>query len=104
MCNLYYLDQYRAEIFERELAEKIEAVRVAVGAIGAEKSVDEKVEEMRRAIKASLKALSERTAKLALDLAFTQIMDVHNDDAAKVRLIRYAVELCRRANDDLDVQ
>lgn len=103
MCNLYYLDQYRAEIFERKLAEKIEAVRVAVGAIGAEKSADEKGEEIRRATKASLKVLSERTAKLALDLAFMQIMDVHNDGTAKVRLVRYAVELCRKAKDDLDV-
>lgn len=103
MCDLYYLDQYRAEIFDRELAEKIEAVRVAVGAIGAEESEDGKVEEIRRATKASLKVLSERTAKLALDLAFMQIMDVHNDNAAKVRLMRYAVELCRRTKDDLDV-
>lgn len=103
MVDLYYLDQYRTEIFERELAEKIEAVRVAVGAVGAEKSVDEKVEEIRRATKTSLKALSECTAKLTLDLAFMQIMDVHNDDAAKMRLVRHAAELCLKTRDEIDV-
>lgn len=102
MCDIYYLDQFRAEIFERELTKKIEAVRVAVRAIGAEKSVDEKIEEMRCATKTSLRVLSESVAKLALDLAFTQVMNIHNDNTAKVRLIRYAVELCRKAKDDLD--
>lgn len=103
MCDLYYLDQYREEIFARKLAENIEAVRVAVGAVGAEKSVDGKVEEIRRATKTSLKALSERTAKLALDLAFIQVINVHNDNAAKKRLLRYAIELCFKTKDNLDV-
>ena len=103
MCDLYYLDQFRAEIAERDLEKKIEAVRVAVRAVGAEESVDEKIEKIRRATETSLKSLSERTAKLALDLAFIQIMDVHNDDAAKERLLRYTNELCRRAKSKIDV-
>ncbi len=81
-CDIYYLDQFRESVAEAKVAE---------------------AEELMREAKVSMKAMSERTAKLALDLAFLQIQSVHNNDAAKVRLVRYAVELCRKAKDDLNV-
>ncbi len=96
MCELYYLDQYRAAVVEAEVTDKIKAV------VNAEKVSE--AEELMREAKISMKAMSERTAKLALDLAFLQIQSVHNDGAAKERLVRYAGELCCKARNEFDVQ
>lgn len=93
MCNLYYLDQYRASAVEAEIADKVKAVVNA-------KRVDE-AEELMREGKASMKMMSERTAKLMLDLAFNKITHMH-EDAASERLIQYAGELHRKAEFDLN--
>ncbi len=81
-CDIYYLDHFREALAEKKVAE---------------------AEELMRAAKVSMKMASEHTAKLALDLAFLQIQSVHNNNVAKVRLVRYAVELCHKAKDGLDV-
>ena len=86
-CDVYYLDQFREAVADKISEENAEKVAAA--------------EELMLDAKLSMKALSERTAKFALDLAFIQIQSVHNDDTARVRLIRYAVELCRKAKDEL---
>ena len=86
MCDLFYLDHFREAVADKK-AEAEEKVAAA--------------EELMRAAKVSMKTMSERTAKLALDLAFIQIQSIHIDDMARVRLIRYGVELCRKAKDEL---
>lgn len=86
MCELFYLDHFREEVADK----KAEAEKKVAAA-----------EDLMRDAKVSMKTMSERTAKLALDLAFIQIQSIHNDDMARVRLIRYAVELCRKAKDEL---
>ena len=93
MCELYYLDQYRASVAEAEIADKVKAVVNA-------KRVDE-AEELMQEAKVSMRMLSERTAKLMLDLAFNKITHM-NDDPASERLIRYAGELHLKAKFDLD--
>lgn len=86
-CNIYYLDQFRETIAEK----KAEAVKTKIA----------DAEELMQEAKVSMKILSERTAKLMLDLAFNKIMYI--DDATKERLVRYADELCCKAKDDLNV-
>ena len=93
MCELYYLDQYREAADEAEIVDKVKAVVNA-------KRADE-AEELMQEAKVSMRMLSERTAKLMLDLAFNKITHMH-DDAASERLIRYAGELHFKAKFDLD--
>lgn len=87
MCDLYYLDQYRETVAEAENAEVAEKVAEA--------------KELKSESAAALKMLSERTAKLMLDLAFNKITHML-DEAAMERLIRYAGELLRRADYNLN--
>ncbi len=93
MCELYYLDQYRAALAEAEVTDKVKAVVNT-------KKVDA-AEELMQEDKVSMKMLSERTAKLMLDLAFNKITHM-SDDPASERLIRYAGELHCKAKFDLD--
>ena len=81
MCELYYLDHFR------------EAVDEVIDVDAAE--------ELMRESKATMKIMSERTAKLMLDLAFNKITHM-NDSSASKRLIRYTGELCRKAQNDID--
>lgn len=85
-CDIYYLDHFREEVADK----KAEAEKKVAAA-----------EDLMRDAKVSMKTMSECTAKLALDLSFIQIQSIHIDDMARVRLIRYAVELCRKAKDEL---
>ncbi len=93
MCELYYLDQYREAADEAEIVDKVKAVVNA-------KRADE-AEELMQEAKVSMRMLSERTAKLMLDLAFNKITHM-NDDPASERLIHYAGELHLKAKFDLD--
>ncbi len=93
MCELYYLDQYRGEVDEAEIADKVKAVVNA-------KKVDA-AEELMQEAKVSMRMLSERTAKLMLDLAFNKITHMY-DDVASERLVRYAGELHCKAKFDID--
>ncbi len=86
-CDIYYLDQIREAV-----AEKKATVEVDVAA----------AEELMREAKVSMKVMSERAAKLMLDLAFNKITHMYDDAAASERLIRYAGELCLKAKHDLD--
>lgn len=86
MCELFYLDQYRAEVAEKQAATDVDV---------------DAAEELMQEAKVSMKMLSERTAKLMLDLAFNKITHMY-DDAASERLIRYAGELHLKAKFDLD--
>ncbi|MEE8113884.1 MAG: hypothetical protein V3T23_05970 [Nitrososphaerales archaeon] len=96
MCELYVLSHFREAVAEAKIAE-------AVGAAIIDDDFVETVEELMDDAKTSMKALSERTAKLALDLAFIQIERIYNNDAAQERLLRYAGEMCRKLEHDLDV-
>ncbi len=93
MGDLYYLDQYREAVAEAEIADKVKAVVNT-------KKVDA-AEELMQEAKVSMKIMSERTAKLMLDLAFNKITHM-SDDLASERLIRYAGELHCKAKFDLD--
>ena len=94
-CDIYYLDHFRAAVAEAKVAKM-------VGVEIDDDDLVEAVEALMNDARVSMKSLSERTAKLALDLAFIQIQGIHNNDAAQERLLRYAVELCRKLEDDLD--
>lgn len=87
MCELYYLDHFREAVAEK----KAEAAAMV---LTAEKLMSEG--------KASMKIMSERTAKLMLDLAFSKITYM-SDDLAQERLIRYAAGLCLKAKDYRDM-
>ena len=52
MCDLYYLDQYREAVAEADAAKSLVDIDAA--------------EELMREAKVSMKAMSERTAKLAM--------------------------------------
>lgn len=109
MCDLYYLDQYREAVIEAKLNEAVVAVRKLPPmemsgrtANVVREAIDvDAAEELMREAKVSMKMMSERTAKLMLDLAFNKITHM-SDDAASERLIRYAGELCLKAKFDLD--
>ncbi|KKN24837.1 hypothetical protein LCGC14_0890770 [marine sediment metagenome] len=85
MCDIYYLDQFREAVMEKNA----EAAGVAAEA-----------EELMLEAKSSLKRLDEHTVKLMLDLAFNKIAYIP-DNMSRVRLIRYAVEQCRQAKNEL---
>ncbi len=86
MCELIYLDQIRAAVAEKKAAADVDV---------------ETAEELMQEAKVSMRMLSERTAKLMLDLAFNKITHMP-DNAASERLIRYAGELHCKAKFDLD--
>lgn len=86
MCEIYYLDHFREAVAEQKAEETAKQVVEA--------------EELMQKAKASMKMMSERTAKLMLDLAFNKITYI-SDEAGMERLIRYADELLRKANHDL---
>lgn len=92
MCELYYLDHFRDAVAD--------AKAKAAAQVEAEEFVEldsAATEVMRK----SLEMMSESGAKISLDLAFAKVTLVKND-AARERLVRYAGELHRRAEDMLD--
>ncbi len=90
MCDLYYLDHFRPEVRAEaeETNEKIDAAEAAM-------------QESKSNADGALDRVIERVAKITLDTTFVKINQV-SDPAARERLIRYAGELCRKAQIDLD--
>lgn len=90
MGNLYYLDQIREAVEDAKAAAQIEAEETVAKVVAAEK-----------AMVASLVGMNERDAKLSIDFTFVKITLVP-DNAARERLLRYAVERCHKIKADLD--
>lgn len=109
MFELYYLDHFREEVAKKKAEGAITAVRKLSPMEMSKRTANvvreaidvDAAEELMREAKVSMKMMSERTAKLMLDLAFNKITHM-SDDAASERLIRYAGELCLKAKFDLD--
>jgi len=88
MCDLYYLDHFRPET--TDLQDE---------AIETNEKINAAVEAMRETLSSTAR-ISERIAKSMLDVTFRKISEV--DAAAQERLLRYAIELCRKLKHDFD--
>lgn len=106
MCELVYLDQFREAVADAKIAEEF-AAAINEGRAEAE-AINKKIDAAEDAMNqlssgANLDLLSERIAKVMLDTAFVKI-DQATSLEARQRLLRYAVELCRKLKNDLDIE
>ena len=93
MCDIYYLDHFRPDVADA----RVEAEEVNKKIDVAEDAMDQLLP------RANLDVLSERLAKIMLDTAFLKI-DQASSLASRERLLRYAVEQCRKLKHDLDIE
>lgn len=105
MCELYVLSHFREAVAEAKIAEEL-AAAINEGRAEAEE-INKTIAAAEDAMdqfspSANLDLLSERIAKIMLDTAFVKI-DQASSLEARERLLRYAVELCRKIKHDLDV-
>lgn len=95
MCELYYLDHFREAVAEKQAEAEAVNERVDVA--------EDAMRESKSLMSGAAERLAERIAKISLDTAFVKIDQVSNP-AARERLIRYAGELTRAVQNNLDAE